>query len=132
VDQEPLVREQIDAGARFLAEFQKVVPIQSAFWVKESEASDWFLYVASDQITDDNFDVLYGDVLPIAMPLRGPWFDPFSVKLIGSDDPLAKTAATMHQRFPGLIGTHFGGSGVWPPFVERVYLYPSPLPVPAA
>jgi hypothetical protein len=97
-----------------------------------SDASDWFLYVSSDQITDDNFDTWYGEVVRIAMPQRDPWFDPFCVKLIGSDDPLAKTAAAMHQRFPGPIGTHFGGSGVWPSFVERVYLYPSPLPVAAA
>ena len=88
--------------------------------------------MASDQITDDNFDTWYGEVVRIAMPQRDPWFDPFCVKLIGADDPLAKTAAAMHQRFPGPISTHFGGSGVWPPFVERVYLYPSPLPASAA
>ena len=122
------MREQIEAGARFLGEFQKVVPIQSAFWVKEYDASDWFLYVASDQITDDNFDTWYGEVLRIAMPQRDPWFDPFCVKLIGADHPLAKKAAEMHQRFPGRVG----GSGSWPSPAERVYLYPSPLPVPAA
>jgi hypothetical protein len=53
--------DQIDAGARFFGEFRNYLPIQSAFWLKEREDGEWSLYVAYDQITDDNFDIAYGE-----------------------------------------------------------------------
>ena len=72
MDHEPLVKEQIDAGARFLREFDKYAPVRVAFWLKESDRQYWHLYVASDEITDDNFDLAYGEVIRIAGELRSP------------------------------------------------------------
>jgi len=132
MDQGPLVKEQIDAGARFLAEFQKYVPVQAAFWLKESDEGIWSLYVASDQITDDNFDLGYGEVVRITAALKDPWFDPFQVKLIGTDDPLAEAARDLLRRFPGRVPHRFPGQTFGGVAVDEVYLYPSPLPVPTA
>ena len=131
MDQGPLVKEQIDAGARFLGEFQKYLPIQAAFWLKEAEEGNWNLYVVSDQITDDNFDVAYGEVARIAGHLQDPWFDPFQVKLVGVDARLAKAVLELQQRYPGRVpiriqGKTFGGLSV-----DELYLYQSPIPVPA-
>src|SRR6266478_3627922 len=109
MDQGPLVIEQIDAGARFLGEFQKYLPIQTAFWLKEADEGAWNLYVVSDQITDDNFDVAYGEVVRIAGHLQDPWFDPFQVKLLGVDDPLAQAALDVQQRYPGRMPIRFHG-----------------------
>jgi hypothetical protein len=125
----PLVSEQIDAGTRFLDEFQKYLPIQIAFWLKEAEDGDWNLYIASDQITEDNFDVAYGEVARIAGQVRDPWFDLFQVKLVGTYDPLAQAALNIQQRFPvrmpvRLHGKTFGGLTV-----DEVYIYPSRVPV---
>ena len=131
MDQGPLVTEQIDAGARFLAEFQKYLPVQSAFWLKDSDEGTWNLYVASDQITDDNFDVAYGEVVRIAGQLKDPWFDPFQVKLIGANDPLAQAARELRQRYPGRTSTRFHGKLFGGVSVEEVYLYPAPIPVSA-
>jgi hypothetical protein len=130
MDQGPLVDDQIDAGAKFLGEFRKYNPIQSAFWLKESDEGEWSLYVASDQITDDNFDVKYGDVLRIAGQLGDPLFDPFQVKLIGADDPLAKAASDMNRRFPGPVATRFHGQVFGGLPVEEVYIYSSQIVVP--
>ena len=132
MDQNPLVIDQTDAGTRFLAEFQKYLPVRAAFWLKESGESGWSLYVASDHITDDNFDVAYGEVLRIAGEIRDPHFDPFQVKLIGLDDPLAKAALDIHRRYPGPVATRFHGKTFGGLPVEEVYIYPSPIPVPAA
>jgi hypothetical protein len=130
MDQGPLVTEQIDAGARFLAEFQNQYPVLAAFWLKDSDYGNWNLYVASEQITDDNFDLAYGEVVRIAGEMKDPWFDLFWVKVIGADDALAKAAVDFQRRYPGrsparLSGGTFGGIGV-----DEVYVYPSPLPVP--
>ena len=129
MDQVPLVIEQIDAGTRFLGEFQKYLPIQAAFWLKETDEGNWSLYVVSDQITDDNFDVAYGEVLRIAGQLRDPWFDAFQVKLIGANDPLAQAALDIQRRFPGRMPTRFHGKTFGGVSVDEAYVYPSPIPV---
>jgi hypothetical protein len=131
MDQGPLVSQQIDAGAKFLGEFQKYLPVQSAFWLKESDEGEWNLYVVSDQITDDNFDVAYGEVLRIAGAIRDPWFDPFQVKLLGQDDPLAKAILDVQRRYPGRIPTRFHGKALGGRSVEEVVIYPLPFPAPA-
>jgi hypothetical protein len=124
MDQGPLVIDQIDAGARFLGEFQKYAPVRAAFWLKESDEGEWSLYVASDKITDDNFDEGYGEVLRIAGMLRDTPFDPFEVKLIGVDDPLAKAALDIHRRHPGRVATRFHGKVFGGLPVDEVYIYP--------
>jgi hypothetical protein len=131
MDQGPLVSEQIDAGARFLGAFHQSYPVQSAFWLKDSEEGAWYLYVASDQITDDNFDVAYGEVVRIAGELQDPWFDTFQLKVIGADDPLAKAAADLRRRYPSQSPVRIHNRTFGDTFAEEVYLYPSPLPAPA-
>jgi hypothetical protein len=130
MNQGPLVIDQIDAGARFVSEFQKAFPVQAAFWLKDSDEGEWYLYVATDRITDDNFDQAYGEVLRIAEAIRDPWFDPFQVKLISIDDPLAKAALEVHRRYPGPTPTRFHGKKFGGVVVEEVYIYPSPIPTP--
>jgi hypothetical protein len=127
MDQGPLVSEQIKAGARFLDEFQKYLPVQAAFWLKDSDEGAWSLYVASDQITDDNFDVAYGEVVRIAGVLRDPWFDIFQVKLIGADNPLARAVLDLQRRYPGGTPARFYGKALGGVSTEEVYLYPSPI-----
>jgi hypothetical protein len=129
MDQVPLVIDQIDVGTRFLGEFQKYLPIQAAFWLKETEEGDWSLYVVSDQITDDNFDVAYGEVLRIAGQLRDPWFDPFQVNLIGANDPIAQVALDIQRRVPGRMPSWFHGKTFGGVSVDEIYVYPSPIPV---
>ena len=129
MDQGPLVREQIDAGRQFLTEFEKQIPVQAAFWLKQGEEGRWDLYVASDQIDDQTIKVAYREVLRVAGQMRDPNFGPFQVKAIGIDDPFAQAALDVLRRYPGRVAAHFhnrifGGVGV-----EEVYIYPSPIPV---
>jgi len=131
MDQGPLVTEQIEAGARFLREFHKSYPVKAAFWLKDSEEGVWWLYVASDQITDDNFDVAYGEVGRVSDVLRDPWFDLMQVKVIGEDHPLAKAAAEALLAYPGRIPLRLRGVSFGGVFADEVYIYPSPIPAPA-
>ena len=124
MDQGPLVSEQIDAASRFIAEFQKVIPLQAAFWLREGEEGEWYLYIASDQINDDNLDVSYGEVLRVAGQIKDPWFDPFQVKLISADDPLAKAALDIYKKYAGHIPTRFHGKNFGGVTVDELYLYP--------
>jgi hypothetical protein len=126
MDQGPLVIEQIDAGGRFLAEFEKYAPVRVAFWLKDSEGR-WNLYVASDQVDDNNVDVAYGEVLRIAGQMRDPNFDPFQVKLIGAADPLANQVVAIRDRYPGRSPTRYHGHQLGGVSIEEAYIYPSPV-----
>jgi hypothetical protein len=123
MDQEPLVTEQVEAGAKFLREFQKLVPVKHAFWLYKGDDGGWRLHVASDQITDKNLRAAYGKVVRAARTFDDPWFDTFLVKLIGADDPLAKAAADAWRRYPNWTGGRFPGDK-FGKGVEGVYLYP--------
>jgi hypothetical protein len=129
MDQGPLVTEEIDAGARFLGEFEKKFPVAAAFWLKAGEEDSGYLYVSSDQLNDQSLGAAYGEVLRIIGEMRDPNFDPFRVKLIKPGDPLAKAARDLLQLYPirkptRLRRSTFGGLGV-----DEVYLYPRSIPV---
>jgi hypothetical protein len=132
MDHEPLVKEQIDAGARFLREFDKYAPVRVAFWLKERDRRFRHLYVVSDEITDDNFDVAYGEVVRLLGQMRDPYLDFSRVKVRGVDDPLAKDALEMRRSHAAdvpirLHDTYFGRSGA-----EEVYIYPFPVTEPVS
>jgi hypothetical protein len=128
MDQGPLVSEEIEAGAELIREFDRFQPIKAAFWLKASDEEQRYLYIASDQIKDTNFDVAYGEVLRLANKMQSPYLDPFRVKLIGGEDPLARAAVDVQRRFPRPTVTRFGGKSFAGLSVDDVTIYPSPLP----
>lgn len=128
MDHGSLVSEELEAGEELVREFDKTIPVKATFWLKASDEESSYLYIASEQINDENFDLAYGEVLRLAKLIRSPFLDPFRVKVIGADHPLAKAAADIHSRFPGSMATRFGGSLFGGVVVDDVYLYPSPLP----
>jgi hypothetical protein len=129
MDQSALVTEQVEAGAKFLDEFQKSYPVQAAFWLYGGEDGRWRLYIASEKITDDNFDTAYGKAARVARKIDDPWLDPFVVKLIRTDDRLAKAAVEVQRRYPRSGPAHFPGR-LFGPGVEPVCLYPQPAATP--
>jgi len=129
MDQEPLVTEQIEAGRKFIEEFDKYRPVQAAFWLKATEDSGWYLYVASDQITDENFDVAYGEVARASRSIRDPNLDLFRVKVVGIDDPRAKAALDVYQQYSGRAPARVRAGQFGPLGAEGVYLYPPPATV---
>lgn len=129
MDKKPLVTEQIEAGERLIREFSKSIPVQAAFWLRERESDEWYLYLASDQINDANFDVAYSEVLRIAPPGKGLWIDPFQVKVLGADALVAKAAIDMAKEYPGIIPSRYPGRKFGDLSVDEVYIYSLPLSV---
>jgi hypothetical protein len=130
MDQGPLVTEQTDAGAWLIHEFNKYAPVQAAFWLKESEDGQWFLYLVSDRINDSNFDLAYGEVLRIVGKGPNLWLDPFQVKVTGVDDPVAKAVMDMQQKYPGSLATRIRNRQLGGLSVEEAYIYPLPVSAP--
>ncbi len=132
MDQGPLVVQQIDAAARFLAEFQKAIPVQAAFWLKESDEAHRYLYVASDQITDENFDEAYGEVVRIVGGGRDPHLDAMQIKVLGTDQPLVKGVLELWERYPGRTPLHLFDRILGGVSADEVYIYPLPITAPAS
>jgi hypothetical protein len=130
MDQGPLVIEQIEAGAKLVDAFHRRTPLQAAFWLKESEDGQWFLHLASDQISDSNFDLAYGEVLRLLGPGPDMWLDPFQVKVTGTDDSVAKAVLAIQQKYPDRLPTRLRNRSLGGVSVDEVYIYSIPVPVP--
>lgn len=120
--------EEIDAGAELVRQFDRFEPVKAAFWLKASDDEHRYLYIASDRIAHTNLDQGYAQVVRLANKMPTPYLDPFRVKLVGAEDPLAKAAVGINERFPGRMATRFGGMTFGGINVDDVYIYPSPLP----
>jgi hypothetical protein len=123
--------QQIDAGAKFVHEFAKYTPLQSAFWLMGTEDNEWYLYVVGDQINDSNFDIAYGEVTRITAKMPDPWLDPMQIKVMGTNKPLAKAVLRIQGQYPGKLPTRYHGPPLGGLSVEEVYIYPLPIGVPA-
>ena len=126
MDQGPLVREKIDAGAKFLKRYQKHTALQAAFWLKPAEDGRWNLYIWSEKFSDENYDQPYLDVWRVAKTLHDPNFDPFEVKVLRRQNQLAQAAIDIYKRNPSRIPAHFGSRMFGGISVDGVYVYPPP------
>ena len=54
-----------------------------------------------------------------------PWLDPFQVKVVGSDAPVAKDVIAAQQKYPGKMATRFHGHQLGGVMVEEAYIYPN-------
>ena len=122
--QRSLVTEEIDAGENLVREFNGYMDVLAAFWLKASDEEYRYLYIAPSQLNDSNFKSSYEQVLQLIDKLHSPYLDPFRVKLIESDNELAKAAVEIQNRFPARIPTRFGGSTFGDVSVDEVYIYP--------
>jgi hypothetical protein len=125
VDTKPLVIEETEAGAELIRRFQKSMPVDAAFWLNPSEEGGWALYIASPRMDVANFDLGFAEILRLVHEMRTPYIDPFQVRLIGSDDSLAKAAVDIKRKFPGPTSTRFRGKNFGGVPVDEVYIYAS-------
>jgi hypothetical protein len=123
MDTSPLVMDEIDAGAEFLKQLHAYQPVKAACWLREGEDEERYLYVALEGLTEDNFDVAYGEVLRITAAMKEHYLDPFRVKLISKSDPVARAVMDIYRRFPGRIPTRFNGRVFGERAVAEIYIY---------
>jgi hypothetical protein len=129
MDQGSLVNEQIEAGAKVAAEFDKYAPLAAAFWAKDIEYKDWYLYLASEQINSTNFDLAYGEVVRIFGDKKRPGMDIFQIKVAGLDNPLVKGVCDLQRAYPNVAGSHLWTRRLGEVMVEDAYIYPLPVSV---
>jgi hypothetical protein len=136
MDPSPLVTDEIDAGAEFLQRLHASRPVTAACWLREADDEERYLYAAIDGLTVDNSGAAYVEVLRIANAMKDHYIDPFRVKLIGPDHPVAQAVRDVYLRYPGRIPTRFPGRVFAGGTAAEVYIYPpvggpAPADVPA-
>jgi len=125
MDTNPLVIEEIDAGSELIRRFQEYMPVEAAFWLNPSEEGRWALYIVSPKMDVANYDRGFPEILRLVHEMETPYIDPFQVRLVGSDDPLAKAAVELNRKYPGPMPTRFRGKNFGGDPVEEVYVYPA-------
>ena len=131
MDKSPLVNEQIAAGGQLIQEVSNsgVFPVQAAFWLTERDSQEWYLYLASDHINDSNFDLAYGEVWRVFPREQAIWLDPFQVKVLGTDAPVAKAVLELMKKYPGEIPMRYHGRLLGNLSVDEACIYPISLAV---
>jgi hypothetical protein len=95
-----LVMDELDNGRKLIEQLiQDGFDIHLAFWVKETYAGQWFLYLASPMVESPGPTAAYRLVLPIVDRMPELGIDPFSIKLVGLNDSMT-TAARKALRSP--------------------------------
>lgn len=121
--EEILVNDQIEAGADFVRDFNDLFAVSLAFWVVPAETDSRYLYIASDDIDDSNFDVAYREVVRRLRGRRNPWLDPFQVRLVNSTEPIAVDAMRIRDQHLAPLGVRYGGS-LGRMTIDAAYIYP--------
>lgn len=124
MDQESLVKEQIETGRQLVKEFNDYMPVAASFWARDNEYGRWWLYIASDKINDATFDLAYGEIARLTTKIPDDWFDPFRVKVAGVDNSLVRAVMDFQSRSSG--ATRFRGATLGGANVSEAYVYPLP------
>lgn len=125
MDQSPLVEQgQVEAGQKFIEEFDKVFPVAVAFWLKDKEESSWKFHVASKKIGDAERPKAFEEIVRIARDLRSPWLGIMNIRLRKPDDRIVQFALNFQDRYPAHKATIFDVPSFEGVEVEGMYLYP--------
>ncbi len=125
--QESLVMDEIEAGADLIRAMNHFADVKVAFWLKEDEEDERYLYLSSDHFDLANRPRAYEELTRIMDRNPSIFVDPLRVSLIGGDDRWATAAKQINDRFADRLGTRlrsvmFGGQPI-----AGAYIYPSPL-----
>ena len=126
--QATLVETQMKDGQRLLDRLrQEGIAVTAAGWVKESDSGDWYLYLATPLVGEDDVATpAYRRVLAVIREMEKEGFemDPFEIKAIGPHDPIAKALTAQRDGRRARTPTWFGGSRLGELAVEAAYIYP--------
>ena len=129
MDQGPLVREEIEAGAELARRFDKSEPVKAAFWLRVPDDDERYLYLVIGRDRNTSFRPAYEALVRSMLELRNPDLDMLRVKLIGFDDPMGQAAIEMQQHYPASLSRRAYGVMFGNRFAGDLYVYPPLVPI---
>ena len=132
MDQGSLVEMQIDDGKRLLEYLAREgVPVQGAFWAKETDGGIWFFYLITPLVTEaGGTRAVYFRINAVMDQMPEPlWISPLKIKVVGPTDPRARDVLNMLRRAGGarVSPIRWSATRLGDISVEDVYLYPLPV-----
>ena len=128
-----LLNDELEAGRRMIEELRATgFEVVAAFWARLADDNAWNLYLASPAVEKQGRDAYLKVYATIdRMPELG--LDSYDVKLLRTDDAMAKAAQEAVQAKPEFTGiTRFRGTSLGVVSVDGAYIYPQPQSVPTA
>jgi hypothetical protein len=124
MDQATLVEQQIDDVPTLIDQLKRdTFDVRAAFWLYTSEADQWFLYFVSDVVDQVGTTEAYKIVYRAMRQLPDLWINPFEVKLIGPDDPIAKEVLDFQAKSHARMPTRLRGSYLGKIYIENAFIY---------
>jgi hypothetical protein len=117
---------QIDGGKALVESLRNAgFDVAVSGWTKSTDGGDWYLYIASRDVDDRGITEAYGTVFTTiqANPTFG--IDPFDVKLIGPQNPIAKDLLDIRGTGGAPILTRSRRPRLGQMSVDETYVYAS-------
>ena len=92
-------------------------------WTKTSEEGNWYLYIASKNVDDQGLAAAYQAVFTTIQANPECGIDPFDVKLIGPENPIAKDLLEIRGARPTRTPTRSRRPKLGHMSVEETYVY---------
>lgn len=145
MDQIGLVNEQIEAGRTLIERARQAgLGLTGGCWAKLADDGRPYLYLVAPEVATDGPLSAYGKLAAVQAVLEAEGLrvaeqiEPFSVKLISPNRPVAEGLADHYRRHPNAIPTRHYGSVFGSASTGGAYIYPAslfraqPEPAPAA
>jgi hypothetical protein len=125
VDYELLVDDQVDEGKSLITGLvDDGFDVSVAFWVKTSEEGFWFLYIGSTSMRTMSLADAYRAVYGVIRRIPSTRLSLSNVKLVDPDNPIAKSAREIRDRYPARLPSRYHGRRLGNMTIEEAYLYP--------
>jgi len=129
MDQATLVEHQIDDVPKLIDQLkQDNFDVRAAFWLFTSEADQWFLYLVSDVVDRNGITEAYKLVYKVLRRLTNLWINPFEVKLVSPDHPIAKAVIDFLSKQHAPRATWVRGTNLGDVYIEHAYIYNNSRP----
>lgn len=126
MDQSTLVANQIADGQRLIDELiASGIDVTAAGWVKASEDSQWFFYIASPLVNVVRLADAYRQVYGVMRTMSELWIETAQVKLIAHDNPIANDLMTVRDQYSGTIPVRYQGPRLGLVSIEEAFIYPA-------
>ena len=124
MDQGTLVEMQIDGGQALVESLKNTgFNVTVSGWTKSSEEGDWYLYIASKDVDDRGLADAYRTIYTTIKANPDFGIDPFEVKLVGPENPIAKDLLDIQGPPVPRIATRSRRPKLGNMSVEETYVY---------
>lgn len=121
-----LVETQIDGGKALVETLRNGgFDVAVSGWTKSSEEGDWYLYIATREVDDRGLGDAYQTIYTTIQSHPELAIDPFDVKLIGPQNPIAKDLLDIRGTGAAPLATRSRRPKLGHMSVEETYVYAS-------